>query len=734
MNLNTLLFLGTTFVGTLMIAGLAFIIGRSAAELVRLRFDSFSEETACSIAAGLAIIALTVFFIGITGLLFFRVLVFAIALLLMASLLILRHTRRSLNPIHNVPGSRLLIVLVGVLLLVPLFMLPLYPPTASDAITYHLAIAQHYAQTGLVQPTPQYRYAVFPQLVEMLFAAALILGNDILAQCISLVFLLITALAVAAFVRRIGHGASSYFGAALLLSNSAVLVLAGVAFTDMALMAFVTLAVLSFEHWCEHQDDAWLVFSGLMTGCAAGTKYSALFFPLALGGLAIIVSRHQQRMRPLLTISISCFIAALPWYLYNIYHTGNPVWPFFSSLFGHAYWNDADVQGQTADLLSTYGTGTSVRALLLLPWNLFRNVGYFHTDGELSMSLAIGIPFACYEIVQKRYARRIALLGLSFALFWFYTAQILRYLLPVLPLVCVLAGAGMSSIFERFFPSRKSARRLAVLMIAILLMLPGWRFVMHSVTSVGMPPFTPEERVRFLEKRLPSYGAIRYLNHNVGSSYVLYSYGDARMAYYSQGVFRGDYFGPWRYSRLTNLLGGKENDLRQELNSMGISHLLIRDGSGGSECKPEWLAGQFVVPVFRTPGVALFAVKESPHAAAYGPEAIRTESQIPESTATKGLRFAGKGGALYYCSCVGETRLAPTTVLFQVTWLSDDGEPIRTDETTGVFSPKGDTLRILSTAPSGSSSGFISCSPIGDAHVSIGSFSLRTIRFEPVAR
>ena len=734
MNVNTLLFLGTTFAGTLMIAALAFIIGRSAAELLRLRFDSFPEETACSIAAGLGIIALVVFLIGINGLLFWWVLVFAIALLLMASVFILRHADRPLNRLQNIPGSYLLVALVGVLVIAPLFTLPLYPPTASDAITYHLAIAQHYAHTGSVQPTPQYRYVVFPQLVEMLFTAALMMGGDILAQCISLIFLLITALAVAAFVRRIGHGASSYWGAALVLSNSALLVLAGVAFTDMALMAFVTLAVLSFERWCENKDDAWLVFSGLMTGCAAGTKYSALFFPLVLGGMSIVVSRQQRWVRPLLTITMSCIITALPWYLYNAYHTANPVWPFFSSLFGHAYWNDADVQGQAADLLTAYGTGTSMRALVLLPWNLFMHIEYFHTDGELSMSLLIGIPFALYEIVQKAYARRIAVVALSFGLFWFYTAQILRYLIPVLPLVCVLAAAGMSHLFERFFPSHKSARMLAVIVVAILLMLPGWRFVMHNMTSMGPPPVTREERVQFLEKRLASYGAIRYLNHAVGSSYTLYSYGDSRMAYYTEGEFRGDHFGPWRYSRLTNLFGGREDDLLRELNRMGISHLLIRDGSGDSECKPEWLVGRFVVPVFRTPGVALFAVKGSPHDAVYGSEMVRTESGLSDSAAAAGIRFTGNGGVMYYCSCVGESRLVPTTVFFQVTWLRDDGKPIRTDETTGVFSPKGDTLRMLSTAPSGSSSGLISCSPIGGAHVSLESFSLRTIRFEPVAR
>jgi len=732
MNLNTLLFLEMTVAGTLLIIAVAFILGRSATELLRLRFDSFSEETACSVAAGLGVVALVVFLVGISRVLFPWVLGATIGLLVVTGIIILHRADRQVNRLRDISRSHLLVAFVSVLILVPLFALPLYPPTASDSITYHLAIAQRYLQTGSVQPTPQYRYAVFPQLVEMLFTAALMMGSDILAQCISLIFLLVTALAVAAFLRHIGQRAASYWGAALVFSNSVLLVLAGVAYTDMALMAFVAVAVLSFERWCEDKNDPWLVFSGVMAGCAAGTKYSALFFPLALGCVLIAVSRHQRSVRPLLTFIISCIIIALPWYLYNAYHTGNPVWPFFSSLFGHAYWNDADVQGQTADLLASYGTGTSMRALLMLPWNLFTHAEYFHSDGELSISLLIGIPFAIYEIAQKAYARRIAVVVLSFVLFWFYTSQILRYLIPVLPLVCVLAAAGMGRLFGHFFPSSTPARLFAVAIVAALLLLPGWRFALHTVTSMGRPPVSPGERDAFLEKRLPSYGAVRYLNSVAGSSYTLYSYGDARMAYYAEGEFRGDVFGPWRYSRLTNLLGGSEDSLRQELNSMKTSHLLIREGSGGSECKPDWLVRRFVVPILRSPGIALFAVKETPHAAMYGSEMVPTQAENPDNAAANGIRFTGEGGTMYYCSCVGESRSMPTTVLFQVTWLRDDGKTIRTDETTGVFLGRSDTLRVLSTAPAGSSSGLISCSPIGDAEISIDSFSLRSIRFEPV--
>jgi 4-amino-4-deoxy-L-arabinose transferase-like glycosyltransferase len=730
MLVPTLQFYGTAFAGTLLMIAFAFVVGRSGVHLLRMSFDSLLEEAACSIAAGLGVIALIVFLFGISHVLVGQVLAPAMVLLGISALVHLRRVHRPPgNPMKAVP-SGLLFALVISIALFPLLLLPLYPPTASDAVTYHLAVAQHYLQTGSVQPTPQYRYAVFPQLVEMLFTVSLMLGNDVIAQCVSFVFLLVTAAAVVAFVRRQGHGASSSWGAALLVSNSAVLVLAGAALCDLALTAYVTLSVLAFERWREEKQASWLVFSGLMGGCAAGTKYSALFFPLVLGMLTFVGADNRRRTRSLLTLAVPCILAAMPWYLYNAWHTGNPVWPFFSGLFGHEYWSDADVRGQTADLLTNHGTGTGLRSLLLLPWNLFMRPGYFHAEGEFSVPVLIGIPFALYETARRGYARRIALVGLSFGLFWFMTAQILRYLLPALPLLCVLASAGMSHLFGRMVPGRGSVRMLAVIVVAGLLVLPGWRFARRQVASLGPPPVTLEARDVFLERRIPSYGAIRYLERSAGSSATLYSYGEPRVAYFTRGEFRGDYFGPWRYDRLTGLLGGKEEDLLRELNAMGIGYLLVRDDPGGSECRPSWLERRHVVPVFRTPGVILFAVRGSSHGPVFGPETGSSGSGLTDSATAGGARFECKAGEMYYGWCAGNARTA-ATVVFQMAWFAGDGRTIRTDETSGVFTPGNDTLRVLSTAPPGSSTALISCSPIGEAAVSVRSLGVRAIHFSP---
>jgi hypothetical protein len=52
--------------------------------------------------------------------------------------------------------------------LIPAFLLTLHPPLAFDETMYHLPFIQHLATTGRIALTPGVRYAIFPQLHELL--------------------------------------------------------------------------------------------------------------------------------------------------------------------------------------------------------------------------------------------------------------------------------------------------------------------------------------------------------------------------------------------------------------------------------------------------------------------------------------------------------------------------------------------------------------------------------------
>ena len=716
--------------GGLLSGVIAYTIGRRGLHLLGLRCDSPWEDFSVSTAAGLGAIALVAFGLGTAGI--FRPGVFAavLAALVLFSLKALRARGTPPGPRgEGAPLNRTAFIII-LLVSIPLLLLPLYPPTAPDAITYHLAVAKKFAATGVISPTPEFRYAVFPELAECLFAGALLLGNEVAAQWVSLLALVVTAAAVAALVRHVSGEPAGLWGAALLLSNPAILLLGAVAYGDMILTAFVTVAVLSFQRWKGGGGERWLAVSGIMAGFAAGTKYSALFFPPALLVMIGAASGRRRGVRPALMFLVPFAATSLPWYLFNLYHTGNPVWPFFSGVFGLRYWNTTDIAAQTSDLLSQYGSGKSLRSLLELPWNLFAHVEMFHTDGSLSYLLIAGIPFALYALARERSTRSLAYVAAAYTIFWFFTAQILRYLLPVVPLYCAIAAAGGGELLRRFVSPRVLPAGGALL--AVVLFLPAVFFALQFGGMAGPPPSTPGERDRFLEKRLPSYGAVRFLNARAGNAYTLYSYHDPQMAYFTEGAFRGDFFGPWRYSAIEPALEAREDTLLNSLHELGADYLLIRDDSSGSACREGWLTRRFVVPCYRSPAVALFRVSSAPLSPAYGADLIAADDPAgKESFTLAGIRFPVTEGRMYLLTCTGSAHPGFSNSVLQLTWLDERGKQIRTDEASGVFLAAATVLRLISTSPPRASAASAALAPVGGSAPAITHVSAREIRFIP---
>jgi hypothetical protein len=269
-------------------------------------------------------------------------------------------------------------------------------------------------------------------------------------------------------------------------------------------------------------------------------------------------------------------------------------------------------------------------------------------------------------------------------------------------------------------------------LLAIVLFLPAAFFALRFAGAAGFPPSTPGERDRFLEKRLPSYGAVRFLNARAGNACTLYSYHDPQMAYFADGEFRGDFFGPWRYSRIEGALEAGEDTLLATLHDMGVTYLLVREASSGSGCKEEWLTRRFVVPCYRSPGVALFGVSSAPLSPSYGPDLVSPEDTAGNrSFVPAGIQIDVTEGRMYLFTCTGSAYPDFANAVLQVTWLDERGAHIRTDEASGVFLAKTTVLRLISTSPAHASAASVALDPLGGRAPAITRVSVREVRFGP---
>ncbi len=571
----------------------------------RLRFDSWLEEAAVALGLGLGVLAHLVLLLGLLGCLSRAPLLVGIGLLLAAaapgSLRRLRETTPAAAAWRPAGATIVVSATIAagalVLLALPLLALPLYPPTQWDATAYHLAQARIFVEEQRVVPTPYLRFAVFPQLNEMLFALGLALFDEAAAQQAELVVLAVLLLAVAAWGRRHLSPRAGWWAAALVLSHPLVVWLGTTAYVDLGLTLFTTLAAACLWNWGAERRRSWLVLAGIFLGFALGTKYLGLFAAGLLGLAALGAAvRRRDWTAPWLLAVVTAAVAA-PWYARNAWITGNPLFPFYPEVFGvSSWWSAGDVQSALLSLREGYGIGRTPGSLLRLPWALIATPEKFTEIVGLAILPLALVPVAAAVAIRDRRLRGFLALGIGFFLLWFWNAQVLRFLLPALPPLALAAAGALDGLAARLAgwsggPGRRWGWAAAA-GLALLIVWPSWRGAVKRVQTRGAIPVNAAERDTYIARHLPTYPAYRLLNARHGRHYTVYALHDANMAYFAQGTFQGDWFGPARYARLTPHAGDPAA-LHRELRQLKADYLLV------PAAQTEKLGGTVAPPAFQ---------------------------------------------------------------------------------------------------------------------------------------
>jgi hypothetical protein len=572
----------------LFIAFLAFVsylFGRRLTQ--RLNYHSVWEEVGISTALGLGVIAYLVFFLGLLGVLYPAVMWAALIVGALGCYPVWMVWVRQRNAwwtrwksAKNIPGLVVVFtVVIGALSLI-LSLLPLYPPTYWDDTEYHLACAKVYVQNHRMIFTPFLRYPTAPQINEMLFAWALLLSDDITAQLTQFLMMLVVAVMLFAWGRRILSPRAGLWAAALWLGSPHVIYLGASAYIDVGLACFVTAAAYAFFNWVANKEQGWLILSGVFAGFAASTKYSALFFVGIFGLATLYLAIRERRWTYPLIFGATAIGVVAPWYLRNLYYTGNPVFPFFGQIFGYGIWNEDDLRGILHDM-KRFGHGKTLTSFSLLLYHLAYNQGAADVEAVSLRKLLLVLPalvMLAVVLIRSERLRGISLISVAFVLFWFLSVQVVRYLLPVLPMVSLVKASVVDQSLEWLSLSQKKWTIYAVIAAlgAVLFLRPGWLYVARRVVERGPVPATQAQRDAYLMKRLPSptYHVYQFLNRQKGRNYRLYALYDENMAYFADGVFMGDWFGPARYARITNNLTSGQA-LYRELKQLDADYFLV---------------------------------------------------------------------------------------------------------------------------------------------------------------
>ncbi len=559
---------------------IAAALGKRVLSLSRASncFESFWEELPFAVATGIGVIAYIALLLGLIGLFYrlpFLIMLLGLVLLLHRDIIAILGQCWSLIRRAKKPhlGGLSWVLLIALALHICLgFLAALSPPIGSDAQAYHLAVPKLYLKYHRFIYVP-YIGANYPFTMEMIYSIGMALWSDVLSRLIQVWISLMLLSGMYFLCKRLNLKAPFLYASVLFYCLPVVTHRVGDADTDIGVTFFMFLAIYALLCWYRSLKKGWLIAFAITSGFAGSIKligfFPLLVFPLAL--FAKLLSTSSEDRRSLLRIApavvvISALLGS-PWYIKSYVVTGNPFMPWFYGIFGGKDWS-ATLAENLKMYLANWGTGRSLKSFVLSPWNITMHPGMFDFQRILPTFLAI-IPCLLFFRKVDRSVKLILIYFALFYVFWFFSfAQSIRYLLPILPWLAIVASYTIRKSEEH---NKLLSQGFAILLILasvsnLLVSFYQARLIFPVVMGI-------ESREKFLSRSLEFYPVYRYAEDNLPENSKLLLY--VNMGYYCNleyvnGVPMNQAY--IRYDECDSL-----QDLLEELSSKNITHVLTHD-------------------------------------------------------------------------------------------------------------------------------------------------------------
>ena len=332
--------------------------------------------------------------------------------------------------------------------------------------------------TGVIYPaefgfgfTEEHPAVMRPPLWPLALAAVFAVTgpSDGAAHAITGAFFLGTVALTAILGAALGGPVAGAIAGLALATTPAFAGLALDAVSETPFAFFVTLAFLLTLR----RGHAFAI--GLTCGLAYLTRYNGLLlFPVLL---ALLWASHPRAMRPLLWCSAGLALVVLPWWLRNLWLTGNPVYsllnlnlyfsPFVTGMHDSLYYV---LEPDFDSAIAMHPVAKLQRQLpeLIASWPL----------ASLNLAACIGVLLACARGHWPSVGFAALAIGTTLAVAFGLPQG--RYFVPFLPLLLALGASGWTR-----YGGRLAAPALALLLLApALALLPRTAQRPHDVARL----------------------------------------------------------------------------------------------------------------------------------------------------------------------------------------------------------------------------------------------------------
>ncbi|MFO1093756.1 MAG: phospholipid carrier-dependent glycosyltransferase [Planctomycetaceae bacterium] len=524
------------------------------------------------------------------------------------------------------------------------------PTTDFDVKEYHLQGPKEWWQAGRIAFLPHNVYTSFPFLTEMLSLWGMVLRGDwyrgaLIGQVVLMAFAPLTAIAIFAICRP-ANTTAGWIGAGVFLTTPWVYRISTIAYAEGGWTFFLAATFLAYLNLSQSAlDGAWhrrLLLCGVLAGSDMGCKYPGLVTVTVPIGLAVVWTvlgktwrGHSDvgtadphagsisarggagaNVRPMLSaaavFSLGVAITFGPWALKNVIETGNPVYPLAYTIFGGRDWtpelNDKWRNGHKGDLdwhnpggipadLRKHAEDVAVNSVWQSPFVFALAPLVLVTVWSRRRSLEDddAMRGAVRQEPHPAVAPRFLVLCLTayaawlFLTWWGLTHRIDRFWLPMLPIVCALAGLGGATLVDAIARLLEAGRRpialgsalvfacLAILATAYNLTMAtsgqsGFNAYLLDETAARLTAMRQTPSIALLDARLPQGAKVLM----VGEAAVF----DAKFPLRYNTVFDFELLQAWATDDPLSLHKAdiplkSRDEIVAKLRSEGITHVFV---------------------------------------------------------------------------------------------------------------------------------------------------------------
>ena len=539
------------------------------------------EQIAWALGLGSGVIGWLMFFVGVGGLFTEAAYTLVLALGLAGTIYVKDPLIECGKSLRDWRPGRGEIVSLGALGLFGALSLAgaLVPPTDADSLAYHFYLPKYFDSLGRIEFVPRAVDGAAPLLAQMAYLPVYGLGGEKALTIWVMANGWISAFLLFSLSRRFLSPEWSLVTTLLFITVPAYVYGAGAGQVEVRISIFVMIAAFSLSAAVRTGLVRHAVVCGIAVGFFMGSKYTGLLFALACG-LIIVIQRRWFIHGAVLT-GVSVLVGS-QWYIWNMIHTGDPVFPMMFELLKDAvdyrYWDALQHRIFVEQYLNIE------KSLDITITNFFGYpfiATFFDLEGLESSRTGLGpygfvaLPFAVLGMWFTRHRVSVnALLivgGLAFLFcaIWFFAGspQRVRHLLPIYPVILLVVSVAAVEGARKV-----SSVPILACGIVITLIIQFGGTALFSFGNVRHL-IGANTRSQYIGDRVSGYSAVEWINGRLRSTDHVYIE-QRELAYLIKSrVYLGH---PLTQSLVkSHALAGDPQILRRQLLDQGISHFLL---------------------------------------------------------------------------------------------------------------------------------------------------------------